>query len=173
MPRASAAYATSAFLKEALDRGKEQFRWDERKARSGKRMGSKKRGVGVAVSTFVAGSTGFDGLFVIKPDGRMYVQSGVGNLGTESVFDVHRVAADMMGMPWDKVVISLGRHLAAAAVDVRVGRQPDHPRHDPRGARRGQRRRRARPRRSPRAPSAAAPSRIRWPANACSAAAAA
>ena len=56
-PRASAAYATSAFLKEALDRGKELFRWDERKARSGKRIGSKVRGVGVAVSTFVAGST--------------------------------------------------------------------------------------------------------------------
>ncbi len=107
-------YATSAFLKEALDRGKEQFRWDERKARAGQRNGSKVRGVGVAVSTFVAGSTGFDGLFVIKPDGRMYVQSGVGNLGTESVFDVHRVAAEMMGMPWDKVVLAWGdtsRHL--------------------------------------------------------------
>jgi xanthine dehydrogenase molybdenum-binding subunit len=102
------AYATSAFLKEALDRGKEAFRWDERKARSGKRNGSTVRGVGVAVSTFVAGSTGFDGLFVIKPDGRMYVQSGVGNLGTESVFDVHRVAAEMLGMPWDKVTVSWG-----------------------------------------------------------------
>ena len=102
------AYATSAFLKEALDRGKVQFGWDERKARSGKQVGSKVRGVGVAVSTFVAGSTGFDGLFVIKPDGKMYVQSGVGNLGTESVFDVHRVAAEMMGVPWDKVVVSWG-----------------------------------------------------------------
>ncbi len=102
------AYATSAFLKEALDRGKDLFGWDERKARSGQRQGSKVRGVGVAVSTFVAGSTGFDGLFVIKPDGKMYVQSGVGNLGTESVFDVHRVAADMMGVPWEKVAIAWG-----------------------------------------------------------------
>jgi hypothetical protein len=48
------------------------FRWEERKAQSGQRVGSKVRGVGVAVSTFVAGSTGFDGLFVIKPDGKMY-----------------------------------------------------------------------------------------------------
>jgi len=102
------AYATSAFLKEALDRGKEAFRWDERKARSGKRSGSTVRGVGVAVSTFVAGSTGFDGLFVIRPDGRMYVQSGVGNLGTESVFDVHRVAAEMLGLPWEKVTVAWG-----------------------------------------------------------------
>ena len=45
------------------------------------------RGTGVAVSTFVAGSTGFDGLFVIKPDGKMYIQSGIGNLGTESFSD--------------------------------------------------------------------------------------
>ena len=95
-------------MKEALDRGAELFGWDERKARSGQRTGSKVRGVGVAVSTFVAGSTGFDGLFVIKPDGRMYVQSGIGNLGTESVFDVHRVAAEMMGMPWEKVEVTWG-----------------------------------------------------------------
>ncbi len=101
-------YATSAFIKEALDRGKDLFGWDERKTRSGQRVGSKVRGVGVSVSTFVAGSTGFDGLFVIKPDGKMYVQSGVGNLGTESVFDVHRVAAEMMGMPWENVQIAWG-----------------------------------------------------------------
>jgi xanthine dehydrogenase molybdenum-binding subunit len=101
-------YATSAFIKEALDRGKEVFGWEERKARSGQKVGSKVRGVGVAVSSFVAGSVGFDGLFVLKPDGRMYVQSGVGNLGTESVFDVHRVAADLMGMPWEKVTIAWG-----------------------------------------------------------------
>jgi CO/xanthine dehydrogenase Mo-binding subunit len=101
-------YATSAFIKEALDRGAELFRWEERKARSGKRQGSKVRGVGVAVSTFVAGSVGFDGLFVIKPDGRMYIQSGIGNHGTESVSDVHRVAAEMMGMPWERCEITWG-----------------------------------------------------------------
>ena len=36
---ASAAHVTSAFVKEALDRGAELFKWDERKARSGKRAG--------------------------------------------------------------------------------------------------------------------------------------
>ena len=100
-------------MKEALDEGAELFKWDERKARSGQRQGSKVRGVGVAVSTFVAGSTGFDGLFVIKPDGRMYIQTGIGNLGTESMSDCHRVAAEMMGMPWEKVDGHLGRHLAS------------------------------------------------------------
>ena len=41
-------YVTSAFIKEALDKGHAAFRWDERKAQSGKRNGSKVRGVGVA-----------------------------------------------------------------------------------------------------------------------------
>src|SRR5208282_881790 len=34
-------YATSAFLKEALDRGAEQFKWSERVARTPKKMGTK------------------------------------------------------------------------------------------------------------------------------------
>ena len=107
-PRGDRAYATSAFVKQALDRGAEMFRWDERKAQGGKRQGAKVRGYGVSTSAFVAGSTGYDGLFVIKPDGRMYIQSGIGNLGTESMSDVHRVAAEMVGMPWEKVEVTWG-----------------------------------------------------------------
>jgi len=107
-PRGQRAYATSAFIKEALDRGAEQFRWNDRKAQGGKKDGSKVRGYGVSTSSFVAGSVGYDGLFVIKPDGRMYIQSGIGNLGTESVSDCHRVSAEMVGMPWEKVEITWG-----------------------------------------------------------------
>ncbi len=106
--RGQRGYTTSAFVQEALDKGKALFNWDERKARSGKLNGTKVRGVGVAVSTFVAGSTGFDGLFVIKPDGQMYINTGIGNLGTESYSDTARVAAEMMGMPWEKVVLTWG-----------------------------------------------------------------
>ena len=100
--------ATSAFLKEALDKGAALFNWEEKKARSGKRVGSKVRGAGVAVSAYSAGSLGFDGLMIIKPDGRLTIQSGIGNLGTESVFDVHRVAADVLGISWDKCDIVWG-----------------------------------------------------------------
>ncbi len=107
-PRGQRAHATSAFVREALDRGADTFRWNERKAQGGKRQGSKVRGYGVATSAFVAGSTGYDGLFVIKPDGRMYIQSGVGNLGTESMSDTNRVAAEMVGMPWEKVELTWG-----------------------------------------------------------------
>jgi CO/xanthine dehydrogenase Mo-binding subunit len=107
-PRGERAYATSAFVKEALDRGVELFRWEERKAQGGKRQGAKVRGYGVATSAFVAGSTGYDGLFVIKPDGRMSIQSGIGNLGTESMSDCHRVSAEMVGIPWEKVDLTWG-----------------------------------------------------------------
>ncbi len=107
-PRNVRQYVTSAFVHETLDKGAAQFRWDERKTQSGKRNGSKVRGVGVALSTYAAGSVGFDGLFVIKPDGRLYIQSGIGNHGTESISDCHRVSAEVLGVPWDKVEVTWG-----------------------------------------------------------------
>src|SRR4029453_6568369 len=64
-PKQVRQYVTSAFVKEALDKGSELFRWDERKALAGKRDGTKVRGVGVAISTYAAGSVGFDGLIVL------------------------------------------------------------------------------------------------------------
>ena len=50
--RGQQAYVTSAFVKEALDKGAELFNWEEKKARSGKRVGTKVRGSGVAVSAY-------------------------------------------------------------------------------------------------------------------------
>jgi len=101
-------HATSAFIKEALDRGAEHFNWRERTAAGPKRIGSKVRGVGVALSCFYGGSVGFDGLLLIKPDGRVRFQSGIGNLGTESVIDVHRVGAEILGVPWEKCDVIWG-----------------------------------------------------------------
>ena len=72
---------------------------------------------------------GFDGLFVIKPEGIRYIQSGIGNLGTESVSDCHRVSAEILGVPWEKWDC-LGRHRQESAVDLRLRRQPDHSRDD-------------------------------------------
>jgi xanthine dehydrogenase molybdenum-binding subunit len=99
---------TSARVREALDRGVELFKWEERKKRNGQRSGSKVRGVSAIVGTFVAGSIGFDGLLIIKPDGRLYIYQGIGNLGTHSVMDTARVAAEVLGMPWDKCEIVWG-----------------------------------------------------------------
>jgi CO/xanthine dehydrogenase Mo-binding subunit len=101
-------YCTSAFLKNALERGAEKFNWSERVAASDRRSGSKIRGLGVSSSTFVGGSKGYDGLFILKPDGKMYIQSGVGNLGTGTYSDANRVAAEIVGMPWEKVEVTWG-----------------------------------------------------------------
>jgi CO/xanthine dehydrogenase Mo-binding subunit len=103
------SYVTSAFVPEAIDRGVELFRWEERKARRGKRDGTKARGIGISVSPFIGGySIGYDGLMTIRPDGKLYVQSGVGNLGTHSVFDTARVAADVLDVPWESVEVVWG-----------------------------------------------------------------
>jgi xanthine dehydrogenase molybdenum-binding subunit len=101
-------HATSAFLKEALDRGAAQFRWKERSARSPKRAGTKVRGVGVSLSCYVGGSVGFDGLLVITPEGRVRFHSGIGNLGTEAVIDVHRAGAEVLGVPWERCDVTWG-----------------------------------------------------------------
>jgi xanthine dehydrogenase molybdenum-binding subunit len=109
LPNGKQAYVTSAFVKEALDKGHEMFQWEAKKAAySGKKQGHLARGIGVAVSPFSGGSIGFDGLFIIKPDGRITFQSGIGNHGTHSVFDVHRQAAEMLGQPWEMCDVVFG-----------------------------------------------------------------
>jgi xanthine dehydrogenase molybdenum-binding subunit len=109
-PNGSRNYVTSAFVKEALDKGRDLFKWEERKAAlaQSNTRGTKARGIGVAVSPFSGGSIGFDGLFIIKPDGRLQIQSGIGNLGTHSVFDVHRVVAEMLEVPWEQCDVIFG-----------------------------------------------------------------
>lgn len=114
-PDGTRPHVTSAFVAEAIDRGAALFNWTERTARSRVRRGSKVRGVGLSVSPFLGGySVGYDGLLLLKPDGRLYVQSGNGNLGTHSVIDTARVPAEILGVPWEDVVVTWGdtsRHL--------------------------------------------------------------
>jgi xanthine dehydrogenase molybdenum-binding subunit len=126
-PNGERRYVTSAFVKEALDRGADLFDWKTRVARAGQRRGSKVRGVGVAVGPHGAGSVGFDGLMTLRPDGRLYVQSGVGNLGTHSMIDLARVAADVLVLPWEKVEVIWGdssKHLPWSCMSV--GSQTTH-----------------------------------------------
>ena len=126
-PNGQRPHVTSAFVKEALDRGSQVFEWESRKARSGQRRGPKVRGIGVTVGPHGAGSVGFDSIMTLRPDGKLYVQSGVGNLGTHSVFDLARVAADVLAMPWEKVEViwgNTGKHLPWSCLSV--GSQTTH-----------------------------------------------
>jgi len=100
---------TSAYLKDALDKGAEVFNWEEKKKLSGQRNGNKVSGVGIGQAFHVGGSNGFDGLVRIMPDGKLYVHSGVGNLGTYSYASTPRVAAEVLGYKWENVVVVNGR----------------------------------------------------------------
>ena len=102
------ASVTSAFHREGLIRGAERFGWEERKARSGARSGSKVVGVGVGQAYHSAGSSGLDGLVRITPDGILHIHTGVGNLGTYSYAATSRVAAEVLGYDWDRCVIERG-----------------------------------------------------------------
>src|SRR3977135_676909 len=107
-PNGQRARLPSAFVTQALDQGEDASRRDERKANAGQRRGAKVRGIGVAVGPHGSGSIGWDSLMTIRPDGRVYVQWGVGNLGTHSVMDLARVAAEVLAMPWEKVEVAWG-----------------------------------------------------------------
>ncbi len=121
------AALTSAFVREAIDLGAELFDWESKSQLSGQRDGTKVTGVGVAVSPFIGGSVGYDGLIVLKEDGKLRVHQGIGNLGTHSVADTARAAAEVLDLPWEQVEIVWGssaRHLPYSA--VQAGSQTAH-----------------------------------------------
>jgi CO/xanthine dehydrogenase Mo-binding subunit len=99
---------TSCFVKECLDQGAELFGWEARKANSGKRTGSKIRGVGVGTGAYTAGSIGVDGLCILRPDGKLEIHQGIGNLGTHSVIDTARVIAEVANVPWENCEVVWG-----------------------------------------------------------------
>ncbi|MCZ6769704.1 MAG: molybdopterin-dependent oxidoreductase, partial [Acidobacteria bacterium] len=99
---------TSSYLREALDKGAARFKWSEKLALSGQRKGTKATGIGVGVAFHTAGTSGFDGLVVIKPDGKLYIHNGVGNLGTFSYASSARTAAEVLGMPWEQCEVVYG-----------------------------------------------------------------
>jgi len=118
---------TSVHAKEALEKGAEIFDWAGKQELSGRREGTKVTGMGVALSPYTAGSVGFDGLILIRPDGKLYVHQGIGNLGTHSISDTARPAAEILGLDWDQVEIVWGdssRGMPRSA--VQAGSQTTH-----------------------------------------------
>lgn len=99
---------TSAYLRDALDKASTRFNWAAQQQTSGRRHGRRATGIGIGQGCYSAGTTGFDGLLVIKPDGKLYVHTGCGNLGTLSYADAARVAADLLGLPWERTVLVWG-----------------------------------------------------------------
>jgi xanthine dehydrogenase molybdenum-binding subunit len=111
---AKRATVSSCYLKEALEKGAAQFGWQERLARHGKKNGSKVTAVAIGQAYHPAGFNGFDGLMRILPTGKVHIHTGVGNLGTFSHSSTSRIAAEVLKLNWDDVIIERGdsrRHL--------------------------------------------------------------
>ena len=112
---------TSARVREALELGGELFDWEEKRRLSGRREGTKLTGVGIGLSPFTAGSSGRDGLLVVRDDGKLHVHQGIGNLGTHSIADTARAAAKALDLAWDQVEIVWGdsrKHLPHSTVQA-------------------------------------------------------
>jgi xanthine dehydrogenase molybdenum-binding subunit len=99
---------TYAYAQELFDKAEKLFDWTAESRSSGRRRGSKVSGVGLGFSTYHAGSRGFDGLCVIRPDGGVEIHTGAGNLGTGSFSDAARVVAEALSVPWEKCVVHWG-----------------------------------------------------------------
>jgi CO/xanthine dehydrogenase Mo-binding subunit len=99
---------TSAYQREALERGAAAFNWQERQSRSGRMRGSKVTGVGVGQAFHAAGRGGLDGIVRITPDGKLHIHSGVGNLGTYSYASTSRVAPEVLQVKWENCIIERG-----------------------------------------------------------------
>jgi xanthine dehydrogenase molybdenum-binding subunit len=99
---------TSAYQREALERGAAAFGWEARSARSGETRGSKVTGIGVGQAFHAAGRGGLDGIVRLTTDGKLHIHCGVGNLGTFSYAATSRVAAEVLKMSWDNCIIERG-----------------------------------------------------------------
>jgi CO/xanthine dehydrogenase Mo-binding subunit len=99
---------TSCYLQEALEKGAAAFNWEQKKALSGQRNGSKVTGVGVGQAFHPAGFAGFDGLVRLTPEGKLHIHTGVGNLGTYSHTGTSRIAAEVLKCGWENCIVERG-----------------------------------------------------------------
>jgi len=100
---------TSAYLKDAIDKGAELFDWETKNNQPRRQNGSTKvRGVGVGLGYHSAGSSGYDGLIRITPDGKIHLHTGIGNLGTYSYAASVRAAAEVLKCDWESCEIVYG-----------------------------------------------------------------
>ncbi len=98
---------TSAYMREAIDMGAQMFDW-QAKVNQPRRNGSKVIGIGVGEGYHAAGNNGFDGIVRIGPDGKVYLHTGVGNLGTYSYAATVRAAAEVLQCSWENCEIVRG-----------------------------------------------------------------
>lgn len=99
---------SSSYMPEAIDKAAAMFKWDEKINKPRQISATKVRGIGVGQGFHPAGSGGYDGLVRIAPDGKIYLHTGVGNLGTYSYASVVRTAAEVLQCNWENCEIVFG-----------------------------------------------------------------
>ncbi|MFQ5694654.1 MAG: xanthine dehydrogenase family protein molybdopterin-binding subunit [Terriglobia bacterium] len=102
-------YSTKG-LRQAYERGAEKFGWRERAARKAANgRGAKKRGYGMATQIW-GGAGGPPGYAIIKlyADGTAHVYSGCQDIGSATRTSMLQVACEELGLPPDRVAITMG-----------------------------------------------------------------
>ena len=99
----------SRVLKECLNRGREEFGWNERQARPASlKQGNFLIGYGVASAAYEALLLPATARMTIHPNGQVLVQTSSHDLGTGAYTIFTQLAADSIGLPIEQVRVELG-----------------------------------------------------------------
>src|SRR6266704_4279411 len=88
--------------------GAERFGWKEKYRRAGISSGPIKTGVGCAGATWGGGGKGTKAQAQINPDGSVEIRCGTQDLGTGSKTVIALIAADMLGVKPEQIVVHVG-----------------------------------------------------------------
>ncbi|KLU60736.1 xanthine dehydrogenase molybdenum-binding subunit [Peptococcaceae bacterium CEB3] len=98
----------SCGIRECIDKGKTLIRWDEKKEAFKHQSGNKRRGLGVACFSYASGThpVGLEiagARIVLNQDGSVQLQIGATEIGQGSDTVLAQIAAEILGLPLDKV----------------------------------------------------------------------
>ncbi|TPG10931.1 xanthine dehydrogenase family protein molybdopterin-binding subunit [Sphingomonas oligophenolica] len=100
---------SSRALMPALDTGAKRFGWEQRPVRPGtRREGEWLIGMGVAAAARANMLMETSAKVAIHPDGSVTVSSAMTDIGTGSYTILTQVAAEMLGVPMDRITMELG-----------------------------------------------------------------
>jgi xanthine dehydrogenase YagR molybdenum-binding subunit len=107
---------SSRSLKAALTQGAERFGWDKRQPAGARREGDWLVGMGVASAARANTLMKSSAKVALHPDGTATVSSAMTDIGTGSYTILSQIAADMLGLPLDRIRMELGdtNHVPAA-----------------------------------------------------------
>jgi xanthine dehydrogenase YagR molybdenum-binding subunit len=100
---------SSRKLVECLRTGAEKFGWSKRKAEPGGMRDGKWR-IGYGMASAYRGNLAMDSAarVTLRPDGTLLVETDMTDIGTGSYTIIAQTAAEMMGVPLDRVEVRLG-----------------------------------------------------------------